>query len=55
MKEYLAETKSIDYMNPHIQNKVQELRNQSSDSVDYIKRAYVFVRDEISKNRIWRN
>lgn len=47
MKEYLAETKSIDYMNPHIQKKVQELRNQSSDSVDYIRKAYKFVRDEI--------
>ena len=47
MKEYLAETNSIDYMNPHIQKKVQELRNQSSDSVDYIRKAYKFVRDEI--------
>ena len=47
MKEYLLETKSIDYMNPHIQEKVQELKDQSYDDADYIKRAYLFVRDEI--------
>ena len=47
MKEYLQETKSIDYMNPHIQEKVQELKDQSCDDADYIKRAYLFVRDEI--------
>ena len=47
MKEYLAETKSIDYNNPHIQEKVQELKDQSSDDADYIKRSYIFVRDEI--------
>ena len=47
MKEYLAETKSIDYSNPHVQEKVQELKNQSSDDGDYIKRAYMFVKDEI--------
>ena len=47
MKEYLLETKSIDYMNPHIQEKVQELKDQSCDDADYIKRAYIFVRDEI--------
>ena len=38
MKEYLIETKSIDYMNPHIQEKVQELKDQSCDDADYIKR-----------------
>ena len=47
MKEYLIETKSIDYMNPHIQEKVQELKDLSCDDADYIKRAYIFVRDEI--------
>ena len=47
MKEYLQETKSIDYRNPHIQEKVQELKDQSCDGADYIKRAYIFVRDEI--------
>ena len=47
MKEYLQETKSIDYMNPYIQEKVQELKDQSCDDADYIKRAYIFVRNEI--------
>ena len=47
MKEYLIETPSIDYMNPIIQEKVQELRNQSSDDLDYIEQSYLFVRDEI--------
>ena len=47
MEEYLIETPSIDYMNFHIQEKVQELKNQSDDNLDYIKRSYIFVRDEI--------
>ena len=47
MKKYLIETPSIDYMDSHIQKKVQELKNQSDDNLDYIKRSYIFVRDEI--------
>ncbi len=47
MEEYLIETHSIDYNNPIIRVKVQELKNQSKDKEDYIKRAYFFVRDEI--------
>ena len=47
MKEYLVQTKSIDYLNPHIQEKVQELKESSCDDLDYIKRSYIFVRDEI--------
>lgn len=47
MEEYLTETPSIDYMNHHIQEKVIELKNQSNDDEDYIKRCYMFVRDEI--------
>ncbi len=47
MEEYLIETPSIDYMNFHIQEMVQELKNQSDDNLDYIKRCYIFVRDEI--------
>ena len=47
MEEYLIETPSIDYMNFHIQEMVQELKNQSDDNLDYIKRNYIFVRDEI--------
>lgn len=47
MKEYLAETPSIDYMNPIIQEKVWELKNKSDDDEEYIKRSFEFVRDEI--------
>ena len=47
MENYLIETPSIDYMNPLIQNKVRELMNKSEDNRDYIKRSYIFVRDEI--------
>ena len=47
MEEYLIETPSIDYRDFHIQDKVQELLNQSKDDLDYIKRCYQFVRDEI--------
>ena len=43
----MIETPSIDYMNFHIQEKFQELKNQSDDNLDYIKRSYLFVRDEI--------
>ena len=43
----LLQTPSIDYMNPHIQKKVRQLMNQSDDSLDYIKRCYMFVRGEI--------
>ena len=47
MKNYLIETPCIDYMNPLIQDKVRKLKNQSEDNLDYIKRSYIFVRDEI--------
>ena len=47
MNEYLIETPSIDFMNFHIQEKAQELKYQSDDNLDYIKRSYIFVRDGI--------
>ena len=47
MEDYLIETPSIDYVNFHIQERVQELKNQSDDNLDYIKRCYILVRDEI--------
>ena len=34
-------------MNFLIQERGQELKNQSDDNLDYIKRSYIFVRDEI--------
>lgn len=42
MEEYLTETSTIDYMNSHIQEKAQELKNQSTGTVDYIKRVIFF-------------
>lgn len=47
VEEFLRETPSIDYMHPLIQQKVLQLKNQSGDEIDYIKRSYIFVRDEI--------
>ena len=47
MENYLKETPSIDYVNPLIQDKVWELMSQSEDNLDYIKRSYIFVRDEV--------
>lgn len=47
MYDYLKETPSINYTNPIVQEKVEELKNLSGDDEDYVKRAYVFVRDEI--------
>ncbi len=47
MEEFLRVTPSSDYMNPLIQQKVLQLKNQSGDEIDYIKRSYLFVRDEI--------
>ena len=47
MNEFLLETKSINYNNPIIQEKVMELKKQSNDKIEYIKNSYYFVRDEI--------
>ena len=46
-KRYLEETESIDYSNPIILEKVDELQNNSLSQIDYIENAYRFVRDEI--------
>lgn len=45
---YLASTDCIDYNHPLVQEKVIELREKAESSLDYIKKAYEFVRDEIS-------
>ena len=45
---YLRETESIDYKDPAIQAKADELRKESGSQIDYIERAFRFVRDEIS-------
>ena len=44
---YLLETECIDYKNPLIQEKAGQLKKLSESKLDYIKRAYEFVRDEI--------
>ena len=44
---YLTETKTIDYGNPIIQEKVSRLKARTSSKIEYIERAYEFVRDEI--------
>ena len=46
-KRYLEETESIDYSNPIILEKVDELQKNSLSQIDYIENAYKFVRDEI--------
>ena len=46
-EEYLIETKVIDYNVPLIQEKVRELKEKSDSTIDYIRNAYEFVRDEI--------
>ena len=48
MNTYLCETEYIDFKIPHIMEKVKELREHSTDTLDYIKQSYLFVRDEIS-------
>ena len=46
-KKYLEETETIDYSNPVIQEKVNELKHNSLSQLHYIENAYRFVRDEI--------
>ena len=46
-KKYLEETETIDYSHPIIQEKVNELKQNSPSQLSYIENAYRFVRDEI--------
>ena len=48
MNTYLCETEYIDFKNPFIVEKATELRGKSKNPLDYIRRAYLFVRDEIT-------
>ncbi|MDO4467281.1 MAG: transglutaminase-like domain-containing protein [Bacillota bacterium] len=48
MKEYLKETRSINYSHPLVQEKIKELQKQSNSSLEYAQKAYEFVRDQIS-------
>ena len=47
LSDYLKETDCIDYKNPLVAEKAAELKAASSDNLDYIEKAYKFVRDEI--------
>ena len=46
-EQYLASTNCIDSNHPLVQEKVIELKDKAESSLDYIKRAYEFVRDDI--------
>jgi transglutaminase-like putative cysteine protease len=48
-KDYLMETEEVDFSHLSIKEKVSELYSKSSSNeVDFVKKAYEFVRDEIS-------
>lgn len=47
MEAYLAVTECIDYDDPLVQERAAELKGLSETTVEYIKRAYEYVRDEI--------
>ena len=47
LSEYLKESDCIDYTNPLVAEKANELKAFSSNKIDYVERAYNFVRDEI--------
>ena len=46
-EEYLVETKTIDHRASIIRQKLSELRSGVESTLDYIVKAYEFVRDEI--------
>ncbi|QQK07923.1 transglutaminase-like domain-containing protein [Miniphocaeibacter halophilus] len=47
MKKYLESSNYIDYNNDLIKRKSFEIKNNSKDNLDYIKKCFEFVRDEI--------
>ena len=47
LSDYLKESECIDYTNPLVAEKANQLKAISSDKLDYIEKAYKFVRDEI--------
>ncbi|MDD6039179.1 MAG: transglutaminase-like domain-containing protein [bacterium] len=48
MKQYLSETNCIDFNHPLVMERVEKLKQQSADPIDYIRCAFEFVRDEIT-------
>ena len=49
-ENYLLETDIINYNNEAIKELIQEFREYSYDSMEYVKRAYEYVRDEIKNS-----
>ena len=47
LSDYLKESDCIDYTNPLVAEKANQLKAISSNKLDYIEKAYKFVRDEI--------
>ena len=47
LDDYLRSTKYIDADHPMIVKKSTELKREAADEMDYLRRAYLFVRDEI--------
>ncbi len=47
LSDYLKESDCIDYTNPLVAETANQLKASSSDKLDYIEKAYKFVRDEI--------
>lgn len=46
-REFFASTEYFNYNHSLIQKKVDDLKEKAGSSLDYIERAYEFVRDEI--------
>ncbi|WP_081949390.1 transglutaminase-like domain-containing protein [Paenibacillus durus] len=48
LEDYLTETEEVDYSHLSIKEKASELYSTSTDEDHFVKKAYEFVRDEIS-------
>ncbi|WP_261304279.1 transglutaminase-like domain-containing protein [Paenibacillus andongensis] len=48
LEDYLVETEEVDYSHLSIKEKAAELYDESYNEDDFVKKAYEFVRDEIS-------
>ncbi|MGO4268927.1 transglutaminase family protein [Paenibacillus sp. TAF58] len=48
LEDYLVETEEVDYSHLSIKEKAAELFDESFNEDDFVKKAYEFVRDEIS-------
>ncbi|WP_219834048.1 transglutaminase family protein [Paenibacillus sp. R14(2021)] len=51
LADYLIETEDIDFNHPEILDLTSKLIASSSDQVDFVRRAYAYIRDEI--NHSW--